>query len=163
MENSSYRVLSESEAIQYVRTIPGLFSANSQLVCKEIGDGNLNLVFRITESESQGKSVIVKQALPYARVVGESWPLTLDRSRMESEALMLQNILCPGLVPKVYQYDKDLALTVMEDLSTFLIMRKGLIARNSYPNFPKQMGTFLAKTLFLTSDLALDSQLKNKE
>lgn len=39
----------------------------------EVGDGNLNLVF-IVKSE-QG-SVIVKQALPYVRLVGDSWPAT---------------------------------------------------------------------------------------
>jgi 5-methylthioribose kinase len=160
MSNSSYRALSEIEAMQYVRKIPGLFSDNAQLVCKEIGDGNLNLVFRITEQGSSGKSIIIKQALPYARVVGESWPLTLDRARIESEALMIQNILCPGLVPKVYHYDKELALTIMEDLSKHIVMRKGLITRQRYPYFAKHIGTFLARTLFLSSDLTLDSQHK---
>jgi 5-methylthioribose kinase len=160
MVNSSYRVLNELETIQYVRKIPGLFSENAQLVCKEIGDGNLNLVFRIIEQGSSGKSIIIKQALPYARVVGESWPLTLDRARIESEALMIQNILCPGLVPKVYHYDRELALTIMEDLSTHIIMRKGLITRKRYPQFAKHIGIFLARTLLLSSDLAQDSQIK---
>jgi 5-methylthioribose kinase len=163
MSNSSYRVLSELETIQYVRKIPGLFSENAQLICQEMGDGNLNLVFRITEQGSLGKSIIIKQALPYARVVGESWPLTLDRARIESEALLIQNSLCPGSVPKVYHYDKELALTVMEDLSTHIILRKGLIARKRYPYFAKHIGTFLARTLFLTSDLALDPQYKKQK
>ncbi|MCM3652237.1 S-methyl-5-thioribose kinase [Metabacillus litoralis] len=163
MSNSSYHVLSELEIIEYVRKIPGLFSENAQLICKEIGDGNLNLVFRIIENGTSGKSVIIKQALPYARVVGESWPLTLDRARIESEALMIQNSICPGLVPKVYHYDKELALTVMEDLSSHIIMRKGLISRNRYPYFAKHIGTFLARTLFLTSDLALDHQDKKQK
>jgi 5-methylthioribose kinase len=163
MSNSDYRVLSELETIQYVRKIPGLFSENTQLICKELGDGNLNLVFHITEQGPSGKSIIVKQALPYARVVGESWPLTLERARIESEALMIQNSICPGLVPKVYHYDKQLALTVMEDLSTHIIMRKGLITRNRYPYFAKHLGTFLARTLFLTSDLALDPQDKKQK
>ncbi len=162
MSNSSYRVLNEEEVIQYIRKIPGLFTENAQLVCKEIGDGNLNLVFQIIENSPSGKSIIIKQALPYARVVGESWPLTLDRARIESEALMIQNALCPGLVPEVYRYDRDLALTIMEDLSANIIMRKGLIARESYPYFAKHIGTFLARTLFLSSDLMLDSQVKKQ-
>jgi 5-methylthioribose kinase len=163
MSDSNYRVLSELETIQYVRNIPGLFSENAQLICKEIGDGNLNLVFHIMEQGSSGKSLIIKQALPYARVVGESWPLTLDRARIESETLMIQNYICPGLVPQVFHYDKELALTVMEDLSTHIIMRKGLIARNRYPYFARHIGTFLARTLFLTSDLALDTQAKKQK
>jgi 5-methylthioribose kinase len=163
MSNSNYHALSELETIQYVKKIPGLFSENALLVCKEMGDGNLNLVFRIKEQGSSGKSIIIKQALPYARVVGESWPLTLDRSRIESDALMIQYILCPGLVPKVYLYDKEMSLTVMEDLSTHINLRKGLISRNRYPHFAKHIGIFLARTLFLTSDLALEPQYKKQK
>ena len=40
----------------------------------EVGDGNLNLVFIVRGSKG---SVIVKQALPYVRLVGDSWPLPL--------------------------------------------------------------------------------------
>ncbi|WP_045520259.1 S-methyl-5-thioribose kinase [Neobacillus niacini] len=163
MADSSYGVLSELETIKFVRKIPGLFAKNANLVCREIGDGNLNLVFHIKEDSLQGKSIIIKQALPYARVVGESWPLTLDRARIESEALMIQNTICPGSVPQVYHYDQELALTVMEDLSTHIIMRKGLIGRKHYPYFAKHIGTFLARTLFLTSDLALDPQTKKQK
>jgi 5-methylthioribose kinase len=163
MGKSSYQMLSELEVLHYVRKIPDLFPEKAQLECREIGDGNLNLVFRIAEKSQPHKSIIIKQALPYARVVGESWPLTLDRARIESEALILQDTICPGSVPKVYHYDKELALTVMEDLSAHLIMRKGLIIRNRYPYFAKHIGTFLARTLFLTSDLALDSEDKKQK
>lgn len=148
----AYRALTEQEAVAYVRTLPGLFAADADLASREIGDGNLNLVFHIRDDKS-GKSVIVKQALPYARIVGESWPLTLDRARIESEALRLQHKYVPGLVPEVYHYDAELALTVMEDLSDHIIMRKGLIAGKRYPLFAKQIGRFLAHTLFFTSDL----------
>ncbi|WP_126428509.1 S-methyl-5-thioribose kinase [Brevibacillus marinus] len=148
----AYRALSEQEAVEYVRALPDLFAADAVLASREIGDGNLNLVFHIQDSKS-GKSVIVKQALPYARIVGESWPLTLDRARIESEALKIQQKYAPGLVPEVYHYDAELALTVMEDLSDHIIMRKGLIAGNRYPLFAKHIGRFLAHTLFFTSDL----------
>ncbi|MBO8163316.1 MAG: S-methyl-5-thioribose kinase [Brevibacillus sp.] len=148
----AYRALTEQEAVEYVRTLPGLFTPDAKLTSKEIGDGNLNLVFHIRDEES-GKRVIVKQALPYARVVGESWPLTLDRARIESEALKIQHKYVPDLVPEVYHYDAELALTVMEDLSDHVIMRKGLIEGNRYPLFAKHIGRFLAHTLFFTSDL----------
>jgi 5-methylthioribose kinase len=156
-----YQPLDEQGAITYALKLD-LFLGNSMLDCREIGDGNLNLVFHISDKVS-GKSIIMKQALPYVRVVGESWPLTLDRARIESQALIIQDSICPGLVPKVYHYDKDLALTVMEDLSTHLIVRKGLAARKSYPHFARHIGTFLARTLFLTSDFALPAQVKKKK
>lgn len=148
----AYRALTEQEAVQYVKEIPGLFSKGAELSSREIGDGNLNLVFDIRE-DATGKSVIVKQALPYARVVGESWPLTLDRARIESEALQIQYKLVPELVPQVYHFDAELALTVMENVGDHVIMRKGLIEGNRYPLFAKQIGKFLAHTLFYTSDL----------
>lgn len=148
----AYRALTEQEAVEYVKALPGLFDEGATLHSKEIGDGNLNLVFDIRD-EASGKSVIVKQALPYARVVGESWPLTVDRARIESEALRIQHKLVPELVPEVYHFDQELALTVMENVGDHIIMRKGLIAGNRYPLFPKQIGKFLAHTLFYTSDL----------
>ena len=39
-----------------------------------MGDGNLNLVFIVKGPQG---GVAVKQALPYVRLVGESWPLPL--------------------------------------------------------------------------------------
>ncbi|UKS24403.1 S-methyl-5-thioribose kinase [Paenibacillus sp. HWE-109] len=156
---STYHPLSEIQAIEYARQIPNLFQADSDLASHEIGDGNLNLVFRISETAT-GKSIILKQALPYAKVVGESWPLTLDRARIESEALIIEEALNPDLVPHVYAYDADLALTVMEDLSDHVIMRKGLIEGNQYPLFAEHIGRFLANTLFFTSDLGKNQQEK---
>ncbi|OAB43216.1 S-methyl-5-thioribose kinase [Paenibacillus glacialis] len=152
---STYHPFNNEEAIAYVKEIPNFFSQESNLVCREIGDGNLNLVFHISDSNTC-TSIIVKQALPYAKVVGESWPLSLDRARIEREALQIQYHLSQGLVPKVYAYDEELALTVMEDLSDHVIMRQGLIAGEKYPLFAEHIGDFLANTLFYTSDLALN-------
>ncbi|MCS7463664.1 S-methyl-5-thioribose kinase [Paenibacillus doosanensis] len=156
---SSYHALTEAEAVEFARSLPDLFTPGSELTSREIGDGNLNLVFHIVEP-STGKSIILKQALPYAKVVGESWPLSLDRARIESEALMIQESLCPDLVPHVFVYEKDLALTVMEDLSDHVIMRRGLIEGNRYPLFAGHIGRFLAHTLFYTSDLGMNQQEK---
>ena len=68
--------------------------------------------------------MVIKQAVPYAKVVGESWPLTLDRARIESSALIRQAEHVPHLVPKVYYSDTELAVTVLEDLSHLEIARK---------------------------------------
>ena len=58
--------------IPTVRAILG--GDESQWNVSEVGDGNLNLVF-IVKGPMGG--VAVKQALPYVRLVGESWPLPL--------------------------------------------------------------------------------------
>ena len=65
---------------------------------REVGDGNINFVY-IVQGESQ--AIVVKQALPYVRCVGESWPLTADRARLEAEALLEAATHCPAYVPKV--------------------------------------------------------------
>ena len=85
------------------------------------------MVFQVREDSGEGHSVIIKQALPYIRVIGESYPMTLDRARIECEVLQIQNEYDPGRVPKVYHYDSELALFIMEDLSKYEIMRKGLV------------------------------------
>jgi len=158
---SNYHPLTEAEAIEIAKTIKEAFPTGEELVCREIGDGNLNLVFHITQPAT-GRSLIVKQALPYAKVVGESWPLSLDRARIEGEALILQGKLAPGLVPKVYKNDNELALTVMEDLSDHVIMRRGLIEGGRYPRFAEHISEFMARTLFFTSDLGFNQQEKKR-
>ena len=44
-----YQALNEYRAIMYARKLRDLFAENAQLVCREIGDGNLNLVFHIRD------------------------------------------------------------------------------------------------------------------
>jgi 5-methylthioribose kinase len=97
---------------------------------REVGDGNLNLVFIVT---SGAGGVVVKQALPYVRLVGESWPLPLDRAHFEHEALKIQAVYVPMHVPKVYKFEPEQAATVMAYLSPHIILRKGLIRRVKYP------------------------------
>ena len=102
-----------------------------------------------------GKKVVVKQALPYIRVV-ESWPLTLDRAGFETRALQEQRRLCPELVPEVYHFDPTLALIIMRFIEApHIILRKALIAGEKFPHFARHLSDFMAKTLFGTSALKL--------
>ncbi|AWB44012.1 S-methyl-5-thioribose kinase [Paenibacillus sp. CAA11] len=156
---SLYHPLTSEEAVRLARNVDDFFQENALLTCEEIGDGNLNLVFHIRDAKN-GKGLIIKQALPYAKVVGESWPLSLDRARIEREALQIQHQLAPDLVPEVYGYDNDLAITIMEDLSDHTIMRRGLIEGQTYPLFAEHIGRFIAHSLFYTSDLGMNQQEK---
>ena len=148
-----YESLTEERAILYAKGL-NFFSEDAELSCSEIGDGNLNYVFHIKESNGD-KSLILKQALPYAKVVGESWPLTLKRAIIEANALKKQFEFATDLVPIVYATDEELAITVMEDLSHLKIAREGLIQLEPYPKLSKDIGEYLAQTLFHTSDFAL--------
>lgn len=124
---------------------------------REVGDGNLNLVFIV---EGPDGSVVVKQALPYVRLVGESWPLPLERSYFEHEALVRQTSCVAERLPALYQFDRVLALIVMEHLTPHIILRKGLVAGTRYPHLAEHVADYLAHTLFKTSDLYLDAAEK---
>jgi 5-methylthioribose kinase len=158
LKQSTYQPLTEATAINLALDL-NIFTEKADLTCKEIGDGNLNLVFHLVDQES-GRSVIIKQALPYAKVVGESWPLTLKRATIEAEALKIFGQIAPNYVPKVYYTDEVLAVTVMEDLSHLLIARTGFIRGETYPLISKHLGEYLAKTIFFTSDYALTPAVK---
>ncbi|MBB5354143.1 5-methylthioribose kinase [Anoxybacillus mongoliensis] len=155
-----YEPLTEQKAIALAVRL-GLFGEDALLSCQEIGDGNLNLVFRIV-NERTNDSIIIKQALPYAKVVGESWPLTLKRATIESQALRTFASYVPHYVPKVYYSDETLAITVMEDLSHLHIARRGLIEGKTFPNLSTHIGEFIAKTAFYTSDFGMNQQQKKK-
>ena len=155
-----YKSFQPQDALAYAVAHTSLFEGldPATLSCSEIGDGNLNLVFKV--SHPSGTSAIVKQALPYARCVGESWPLTLDRARIEAEAMLIESELCPALVPTIYHYDAGMAVTIMEDLSDHVILRQAMVAGEHFPRLIDDMARFLADTLFFTSDLYLDQQQK---
>ena len=141
--------------IDSVRPILGGSPADWRI--NEVGDGNLNLVF-IVRGPSGG--VAVKQALPYVRLVGESWPLPLSRAHYEHMALSEQARLTGALVPAIRHYDETMALIVMELLEPHIIMRRGMIAATVYPKFAADISTFMARTLYFTSDLALSADRK---
>ena len=149
----------EGNIKEYLLGISGLFPDNASLQVFEIGDGNINFVYRIVD-ELSGKSVIVKQAQPYLRSSGKDRNLTTDRIRIESEVMKIQGQICPDLVPKIYHQDMAEALFIMEDLSDHEIMRKGLIQGKRYPHFPEHIGTFMAHTLYKTSDFTLEAKEK---
>ncbi len=159
----SYRILREADLRDYLAQLPEvagrLGGVPSAWSISEVGDGNLNLVFIVKGSKS---GIAVKQALPYVRLVGESWPLPLSRAHYEYLALTRQARLASGLVPMVVHHDEALALTAMELLEPHIIMRRGLIAGTIYPRFVEDITTFMARMLFFTSDLAVSAAEKKE-
>jgi 5-methylthioribose kinase len=161
IESGSYKPLDESELLEYLSAIPAVASllggAPASWKTREVGDGNLNLVF-IAEGTKGG--VVVKQALPYMRLVGESWPLPLERSWFESMALAEQAAAAPGRVPGLLAIDKVRAAIVMDYLTPHIILRKALIRGDRPAHFAAHMAEFLALSLFRTSDLYLKAEAK---
>jgi 5-methylthioribose kinase len=138
----------------HLRQIAPLLGDHRQWRTREVGDGNLNLVFIV---EGPKGSVVVKQALPYARVVGESWPMSLDRTYFEYHALTRLGARDRGRMPKVHWFDKTQAIIVMEHLKPHVILRKSLMAHEILPFVGEHLGLYLARTLFRGSDFSMDT------
>lgn len=132
---------------------------NDPLEYQEIGDGNINFVYRV--SEASGKSVIVKLAADHIRS-NVNRKLSPDRNRIEYEALKKQQELAPSMVPKVYYLDKDLGFLVMEDLKDYDILWSQLSQMVEYPFLARQISEFLYATLVKTTDICLDSKEKKQ-
>jgi 5-methylthioribose kinase len=162
-QSEQYRILKEADLRDYLSGLPEIAGTlggpPANWTISEVGDGNLNLVFILMGSKG---GVAVKQALPYVRLVGESWPLPLSRSHYECLALTHQARLAPKLVPAVLHQNKALALVAMELLEPHIIMRKGLVAGTIYQRFVDDITTFLARTLFFSSDLAVSAAEKKE-
>lgn len=152
-------------------TLPDRLSGNAALkekigadfsrwTVKEVGDGNLNLVFIVTGDTG---AAIVKQALPYVRLVGESWPLPLKRSFFEYHALTRQAARDPGMVPEILFFDEAQALIVMEYLAPHVILRRALIDGRQLPKIGRDLGLFAARTLFRGSDLSMPTREKKAD
>lgn len=148
--------MKESDVIAYIQEKLDFFEKDASLECQEIGDGNLNYVFRVRDCHN-GTSIIVKQAGTHLRI-SEEMSLTTDRGRIEASILKLQGQLCPGLVPKVYLYDEVMCAMIMEDMIGHTMMRTGLIHHETYPQFADQITTFLVRSLLLTTDIVMDHQ-----
>ena len=126
----------------------------------EVGDGNLNLVYTVS---SDSGNIIIKQALPYVRLVGDSWPLPLSRSFYEHEVLVRQAKRDPGSVPAIHYFDKEQAIIAMEMLLPHIILRKKLIAGEYINGLAQRLGEFCARNAFRGSDLSLQTADKKSD
>ncbi|ONK70281.1 uncharacterized protein A4U43_C05F32120 [Asparagus officinalis] len=163
MGTQGFRTLNEESLIEYIKATPALCSQLGDqvegLTIKEVGDGNLNFVYIVVGPNG---SFVIKQALPYIRCIGESWPMTKERAYFEALALKEHGRLCPNHVPEVYHFDRPMSLIAMRYLKPpHIILRKGLIAGVEYPLLADHMSDYMANTLFFTS-LLFRSTLEHK-
>ena len=105
----AYEILTTKSVVEYLKSLESMhkvFSGFDSLDVVEVGDGNLNYVYLITNLDSPTESVALKQAVPYLRVVGESWALTRERMRFEIQALVKQKE--PVIILKLKNHTKYL-------------------------------------------------------
>lgn len=147
-----------ADALLTVETVPAYLQARPHLAgpvdpdsiasVVEVGDGNLNLVFIVTDAA--GRGVVVKQSLPHVRV-DPSWPLTRSRTKREAVVLAAHEKVDPVHVPALYGFDEaSLALSI-EDLSDHAVWRGELNAGRVHPYAAAQLGTYVGAVAFASS------------
>ena len=141
----------------YVKEKLNVFDKITNLEAQEIGDGNINYVFRVWDGN---KSLIIKQADKLLRQSLRE----IDSSHNKIEASMLKfyNEIVSDYVPKLYLYDPIMWVIVMEDISSYKNLRNALLNRNIIPNLADNITSFIVNTTLLTSDLVMDSFIKKE-
>lgn len=163
LTSEHYQALDTASVVSWLLSTglaTSLLGKDEGLVAEDLADGNVNLVFRV--SAPSGRSVIVKQSLPWARKYPD-FKLPLDRAVREHGILQSYVEHCPEFVPEVYHFDPVMFVCIMEDLRAHVILRTGLQAQQHYPKLAEHLASFLASSLFYSSDLALRSADKKAQ
>ncbi len=159
-----YKILDKDNIVEYLYSIDSIkeYFSNDILEIDEIGDGNLNYVFIIKSQSNPKKALILKQAVPYLRCVGEEYPLSKERMTYEIRALSSFAQVTSEYIPKLYDTNEQMSAVIMQFLDVHIIMRKGMIEKTIYPKFADHISTYLAQNLFKTSSLYLNSTQKRE-
>lgn len=157
---SKHFLLNVQTAKVYAIEVLHFFKEEEKLDAIEIGDGNINYVFKVWNPEN-GKSVIIKQADTVLRSSGR--PLDMHRNKIEAEILSIERKLAPAYVPEIYNYDEAMYALSMEDISAYKNLRKELMEGKTFSHFSENISTFLVDTLLPTTDLVMDRAEKKEK
>lgn len=152
-------LLDEKTIIDFVKDNLDYFDRDASLHAKEIGDGNINYVFRVWD-EKTGRSLVIKQADKKLKSSGR--PLGVYRNKIEAEILKLQNSFAPGKVPHIYHYNESMCALTMEDISDFKNLRTALLEGNIYEDLSREITDFMVQVLLSTTDLLMDRHMKKE-
>jgi 5-methylthioribose kinase len=122
----------------------------------EIGDGNLNLVFLCRDAA--GRGLVLKQALPYVRLVGPSWPFTPKRAVAEARAYSEHGKWASEYLPKLYAFDPARYILAVEDLSDHRVWRVALTEGERHDGAAGRMGRYVGRVAFRTSLFGVEAK-----
>ena len=134
-----------------------MFTPEAELRIEEIGDGNLNRVYRVWDASQPERSIVLKHAPPYIKILGPEYPLSTERLTYESRALDIYNQFARGSVPELYYFDAETAVIAMEDLRDAQVLRADLIAGKVDIGIAEQIGRFMGTVHSRTYIANLDS------
>ena len=151
-----YRILETDDIPAYLHE-RGHWADVTDIHVREVSDGNMNRVFLASNADGS-HSLAIKQALPWVRVAGPSWPMSPERADAEARAYEQVARVAPDKIPAIHGYDADNYALVMEDMSDLEVLRTVLNEGASYgPDTSARIGEFVAQLAFATSDFGMDS------
>jgi 5-methylthioribose kinase len=151
-----YRILEIDDIPGYLHE-RGHWEDVTDIHVREVSDGNVNRVF-LASNRAGTRSLALKQALPWVRVAGPSWPLSPDRSDAEARAYAQLAEVAPDEIPAIHGYDPEHHALVMEDISDLEVLRTVLNEGAPYgPHTSPQIGRLVARLSFATSDFGMTS------
>jgi 5-methylthioribose kinase len=160
-DRPGYAPLDASSVPAYLDAHPELRALvpGPELHVREVGDGNLNLVFVVRDDPDRA-GIVLKQSLPYVRVHGASWPLTIERVRHEADAYRAYAPFAGDVIPRIHGFDAERYVLAMEDLADRRIWRSALNDGEVHAGAAETLGRFVARIAFWTSDAALDPEAR---
>ncbi|GAB3582844.1 S-methyl-5-thioribose kinase [Amycolatopsis endophytica] len=144
-------VVPAEEDLPTVRRLAGEVLGTDPTVISEIGNGNLNQVFRASSARD---SVVIKRAVPYVHSVGRSWPLSSARVITEARAYEVHHAASPGRLPGLRGRDDDARLLAIEDIAG-LDCRSWLSSDRPAPSIATAVGDYCADIVQRTSPGAM--------
>ena len=160
-----YRALKEADVAAYLADVPAvatnLGGKAAEWKVREVGDGNLNLVVRGRRAQERRGAEAGAALCPAGR--RELAPVGAPRLLRAPGAPSPRRGGAGARAQSSSISTRRLALTVMAYLKPHIILRKGLIRGTVYPRLADHMATFMAETLFSTSDLGQPAAAKKKQ
>ncbi|WP_329246451.1 S-methyl-5-thioribose kinase [Streptomyces sp. NBC_01478] len=151
-----YRILETDDIPAYLHE-RGHWADVTDIHVREVSDGNMNRVFLASNADGSHR-LAIKQALPWVRVAGPSWPMSPERADAEARAYEQVARVAPDKIPAIHGYDADNYALVMEDMSDLEVLRTVLNEGASYgPDTSARIGEFVAQLAFATSDFGMSS------
>lgn len=129
--------------LNYISNTPHLLAhfKETSLHVEEIGDGNLNYIFRI--SDEANNSLILKYAPPYLRMLGEGFTLPQKRICVEMHTMSYFEQIAPSLTPKIIHCDEEHFCFMMEDLKGYALLQTLALTQHQPLAIYETLGSFL--------------------
>ena len=137
---------------------PLIISEIGEGTAEEDGDGYVNFVYRVSDGNLK---LILKQARKEGRG-GNFDNLPMGRAALEYDYMKIMQVIIPEYLPKLFFYDEENLIFAVEDISYLKIARFQMNKSIIFPKMAKQLGEYLAKTHFYTSDYYLDTETFRK-